>query len=116
MLDAPLPELVCRKYISSMLEEDLTALRAAVQTLEHPGLAVRLAEIAGKPIELVGRALPEAASKAVTAAATKALNAALAMALRTLQNEPKTASGLLHKTLAATRVPLAAASVWRHCR
>jgi len=26
---------------------------------EHPGLAARLGNIAGKPIELVGRALPE---------------------------------------------------------
>jgi hypothetical protein len=85
-----------------MLEEDLSALRAAAQTLEHPGLAVRLAEIAGKPIELVGRALPEIASKTITAATTKALNAALVMALRTMRNEPRAASGLLHKALAAT--------------
>jgi hypothetical protein len=85
-----------------MLEEDLIALCAAIQTLEHPGLAFRLAEIAGKPIELLGRALPEAASKAVTAATTKALNAALVMAFRTMQNEPRAASGLLHKALAAT--------------
>ena len=48
-----------------MQEEDLQALRTAVAALEHPGLAARLAEIAGKPIELVGRALPETASKAV---------------------------------------------------
>ena len=54
-----------------MTEEDLDALRAAAATLEYPGLA------AGKPIELVGRALPEAASKAVAAATTKALEAAL---------------------------------------
>ena len=102
LLEVPLPELVRRKYICLTIEEDLTALRAAVQTLEHPGLAVRLAEIAGKPIELVGRALPATASKAVTAATTKALNAALVMAFRTMQNEPKAASRLLHKALAAT--------------
>ena len=83
-------------------EEDLQALRTAVAALEHPGLAVRLAEIAGKPIELLGRALPETASKAVAAATTKALDAALAVALRTMQNEPKPASSLLHKALAAT--------------
>jgi hypothetical protein len=39
-----------------MNEEDVIALRAAVATLEHPGLAARLGEIAGKPIELLGRA------------------------------------------------------------
>src|SRR5262245_6990837 len=67
-----------------MQEEDLQALRTAVAALEHPGLAARLAEIAGKPIELLGRALPETASKAVAAATTKALDAALAVALRTM--------------------------------
>ncbi len=85
-----------------MQEEDLQALRTAVAALEHPGLAARLAEIAGKPIELVGRALPETASKAVAAATTKALDAALSVALRTMKNEPEAASSLLHKALAAT--------------
>jgi hypothetical protein len=83
-------------------QQDVNALRAAVAALEHPGLAARLAEIAGKPIELLGRVLPETASKAVTSATTKALNAALAVALRTMRNEPKAASGLLHKALVAT--------------
>jgi hypothetical protein len=82
-----------------MTQEDLRALRAAAATLEHPGLAARLGNIAGKPIELVGRALPEAASKAVAAATTKALDAALAVALRTMEKEPKAASRLLHKAL-----------------
>jgi hypothetical protein len=45
--------------IRRMQEEDIQALRAAVATLEHPGFAARLAEIAGKPIELFNRALPE---------------------------------------------------------
>src|SRR5438309_10003741 len=84
-----------------MAEEDLNALRAAVATLEQPALAARLGNIAGKPIELVGRALPEAASEAVATATTKALHAALAVALRTMEKEPKAASRLLHKALAA---------------
>ena len=83
-------------------KSDLQALRTAVAALEHPGLAARLAEIAGKPIELVGRALPETASKAVAAATTKALDAALSVAFRTMKNEPKAASSVLHKALAAT--------------
>ena len=65
------------------------------------GLAARFGNIAGKPIELVGRALPEAASETVAAATTKALHAALAVALRTIEKEPKAASRLLHKALAA---------------
>jgi hypothetical protein len=35
-------ELVARALPVLMLEEDLSALRAAIQTLEHPSLAVRL--------------------------------------------------------------------------
>src|SRR4029078_12303104 len=86
-----------------MQEEDIEALRAAVAALEHPGLAVRLAELAGKPIELFNRALPEVASKAIAVATTRALNTALRVALRTMQNEPKRASSsYLHKALAAT--------------
>ena len=85
-----------------MQEDDLLALRTAVETLEHPGLAARLAQIAGKPIELVGRVLPETASRAVVAATAKALDAALSVAFRTMKNEPKAASSVLHKALAAT--------------
>src|SRR5215469_13617886 len=99
-----------------MQEEDLQALRTAVASLEHPGLAARLAEIAGKPIELAGRALPETASKAVATATTKALDAALSVALRTMKNEPKAASSLLHKPLQRHRVPLAAVLGSPPCR
>ena len=42
-----------------MQEDDVQALRIAVETLEHPRLAARLADIAGKPIELFNRVLPE---------------------------------------------------------
>jgi len=35
-----------------MTEEDLDALRATAATLEHPGLAARLGNIAGKPVSL----------------------------------------------------------------
>ena len=52
-------------------------------TLARPRLAARLAEIAGKPIELFNRASPEAASKAIAVTTTQALNSALRMALRT---------------------------------
>jgi hypothetical protein len=83
-----------------LTENDLRALRAAVASLEHSGFAARLGELAGKPIELMGRAQPPAASKAVAAATTKALNAALGVALRTMQNEPQAASRLLHRAMA----------------
>jgi hypothetical protein len=90
------------EIIRRMQGEDIKALRAAVVALENPGLAARLAEIAGKPIELFNRALPETASKAIAVATTQALKTALRVALRTMQNEPKAASSYLHKALAAT--------------
>jgi hypothetical protein len=90
------------KITEQMQEEDIEALREAVATLEHPPLAARLAEIAGKPIELFNRALPEPASKAISVATTQALKTALRVALRTMRNEPKAASSYLHKALAAT--------------
>jgi len=86
---------------SPMTEEDVEALRAAVDTLEHPGLAARLSDIAGKPLELMRDALPAGASKAIAGATTKGLNAALAVALRTMRSEPQAGSRLFHKALAA---------------
>jgi EcsC protein family len=83
-----------------MTPEDLVALRRAVQSLEHPGLAARLAHIAGKPIELIGAALPASASRVIAAATTKALEAALRVALRTVQRTPDAGSRRLHKALA----------------
>ena len=41
-----------------MQEEDLKALRNAVEALEHPGLAARLSNLFGKPIEMIRGALP----------------------------------------------------------
>jgi hypothetical protein len=79
---------------------DLLALRRAVQSLEHPGLAARLTNMVGKPIELMSLALPAAASRAITTAASKGLEIALRVALRTMHRNPSAGSQLLHKTLA----------------
>ena len=86
---------------AGMTDEDIKALRSAVLALEHPGLAARLSNIAGRPIELMTKALPEGAAKAIAAATTKGLNAALAVALRTIRHEPQAGSRLLHKALAS---------------
>ncbi len=83
-----------------MNDEDLETLRTAVGLLENASLAARLANIVGKPIELIGAALPQGASDAIAAATTKGLNAALKVALRTMENRPEAASDLLHKALA----------------
>src|ERR1700722_9773890 len=84
----------------TMTPEDLAALRTAIRLLEHPGLAARLTDLVGKPVELIGRALPAAASRAIATATAKGLEAALKVALRTMQRTPHAGSQLLHKALA----------------
>ena len=81
-------------------EQDLETVRMAVRLLENASLAARLANIIGKPIELIGLALPDGAGQAIAAATTKGLDAALKVALRTMENRPESASRLLHKALA----------------
>jgi len=85
---------------AGMTESDLAALRSAVAALEHPGLAARLTNMVGKPIELIGYALPASASQAITAATTKALEIALEVALRSMHQAPRAGSQRLHKVLA----------------
>jgi hypothetical protein len=80
--------------------EDLAALRRAVQSLENPSLAARLTNMVGKPIELIGYALPAPASRAISAATSKALEMALKVALKTMRRDPQAGSQLLHRALA----------------
>ena len=84
----------------TMTPEDLAALRTAVRLLEHPGLAARLTNLVGKPIDLISNALPAAASRAIATATAKGLEAALKVALQTMQRTPHAGSQLLHKALA----------------
>jgi EcsC protein family len=69
---------------SDLTPADREALAKAVKSLEHPSLAARLTNLVGKPVELIGYALPSFASKAIASATTKGLEAALKVALRTL--------------------------------
>jgi hypothetical protein len=62
----------------------LDSLREARRVLEHPGLAVRLADLAGRPIEKAMELLPAAASERVALATRAALEKALGLALGTL--------------------------------
>jgi len=86
---------------TQVTDDDREALRRAVRSLEHPSLAGRLTNLVGKPVELIGAALPAAASKAIASATSKALEAALKVALRTLPSSPSSGSSvLLHRALA----------------
>jgi hypothetical protein len=53
-----------------------------VKSLEHASLAARLTNLVGKPVELIGYAMPSFASKAI-AATSRGLEVALKVALRT---------------------------------
>ena len=57
----------------ALTPQDLEALRGAVQSLEHPGLAARLTNMVGTPVELVGRVLPASATQLIASATSKAL-------------------------------------------
>jgi EcsC protein family len=84
----------------SLTEDDLAALRSAIQALEHPSFVARLGNMIGKPLELIGQALPASAAQIITGATTKGLEVALKVALRTMRGTPRPGSQLLHKALA----------------
>jgi len=75
--DSPLP--------TALAPADLAQLRAARQTLENPGLAVKLASAMGAPLEkLLGR-LPRLAGRVVNDATSRALQTCLSLAIRTIR-------------------------------
>jgi hypothetical protein len=84
-----------------LTDDDLQALAEAVRALERPGFAARLTGIVGKPIELIGKALPAGVSQAISGAVTQGLDAAVAVALRTMSTERRSESPALHKVAAA---------------
>ena len=74
--------------LAGMTPDDLASLQRAVQSLEHPGLAARLTNMVGKPIELIGYALPASVSDAIATATSKALDIALNVALGSISARP----------------------------
>jgi hypothetical protein len=85
----------------TLTDEDREALRQAVLALEGPSFAARLAALAGRPIELLGRALPQAASDLVSDATRAALDRALRYALKTIPADRPDPETRIHKILAA---------------
>ena len=76
--------------------EDRIALRRAKSLLEHPGLAVRIANAVGAPIEKMVAALPEGAGQLIRTATTKALQTGLRVATSTLDQRRRPAADRLH--------------------
>lgn len=79
---------------------EIEDLRRAKKVLEHPGLAIKLTNLIGTPIEKGMALLPKRASGLVNDATTKSLRAALRVAVVTMRKKPRPASRFSHKVLA----------------
>jgi hypothetical protein len=86
--------------IESLTQADIDALRSAVKWLEVPSFAARLTSMLGRPIDLIGKALPPGASQAIAKATAKSLQIAEKIALSTIRNRGRESSVMLHKALA----------------
>jgi len=86
--------------IVELNESDIRNLRIAKSRLENPGLAARLADLFGKPIDQGLKALPEGWNKKAVEIARKALLKGLEFAIRTMgSEEPVRSKDRLHKIL-----------------
>jgi hypothetical protein len=83
----------------TLTDADREALRQAVLALEGPSYVARLSTLAGRPIELLGQALPRVASDLISRATQAALTWALRYALRTIPKEGGDPETLTHKAL-----------------
>jgi len=81
--------------------EDQAALRRAKTLLEHPSVAMRIANTVGVPIEKVLASLPEGAAVAVRGATRKAMHAALHAATSMMDDRPRVSADRLHMLAAA---------------
>lgn len=83
---------------SEFTEADINDLRTAKARLENPGLAARMADLFGKPIDAGLRALPQDWNRKALEIARKVLLKALEFAVRTLGNpEPGRSRDRLHR-------------------
>lgn len=88
---------------AELAPEDLDALRQAKLYLEYPGLAARLTDLLGKPIESGLRALPRGWNLKVADATRAALLQELDVAVRTMPRHHATRphKNLLHNPAAS---------------
>lgn len=72
-----------------LTQADLADLQYAKTLLENPGLAARISNAVGTPIEKGLAMLPEGANEMIVTTTRKALETALDFALYTLNEEPQ---------------------------
>jgi hypothetical protein len=85
--------------------KDLADLTIAVNCLENPGVAAKIADLVGSPIEVIlFKKSPRFISKAIGAATTKALKAAMRVAIGTVGSsaKQKPSRNIAHKMAVAT--------------
>jgi hypothetical protein len=83
-------------------DEDRAALQHAKSLLENPGLAAKITNVVGQPIEKAFQFLPEKWSDLVNQATRKSLETALHFAVATLEDKPRSSSWeRLHKLVVA---------------
>ena len=83
-------------------DDDRSALASAKETLENPGLAVKIVDIVGAPVEKALTLLPPDWRDVVQTVTNKALMTALGAAVATLDDRTgRAASNLVHKALCA---------------
>ena len=85
---------------SELPHADREALRLAVRSLEGPSFAAKLSDLAGRPIELLGRALPERVAGMVSEATASALRQALRLVLLTVPKDRLDPQTHTHRALA----------------
>lgn len=83
-----------------MNNADLAELRYAKSLLENPGLAARISNAVGIPLEKGLAMLPEGANDIIITTTRKALETALNFAISTLDQQPQRSANWVHKTLA----------------
>jgi hypothetical protein len=84
----------------ALSDHDLDDLRTARRLLDSNGLAARVANMLGKPVEMLLERLPAGASEIARTAANKALTAAGNFAISSLPERPLQHSNGIHKVLA----------------
>lgn len=86
----------------SLSNGDVDDLRYAKDLLENPGLAAKITNLMGTPIEKGFNLLPEAASAKINEATKKALDTALHFAVTTMDaRSSRDSSNTMHKLLVA---------------
>ncbi|CAN5832131.1 EcsC family protein [soil metagenome] len=81
---------------------DRLELQRAKRLLEKRGLAVRIADAVGTPVEKLLAALPDNAAQMIQAATAKSLNAALRAVVSQMNDAPKPPAQWMHTLAVAT--------------